>query len=102
MQCPKCKDPHFRYDESWYRKSDGRKKGLEKDTRQAPHPRTNFTARCKKCGFVGEVQMTEKPLVKIFNCSCNKKIETEIQQDKWFVAFCDECYDWKCGFVEEC
>ena len=55
MQCPKCKDPHLRYDESWYRKSDGKRKSKGKEGRQSPHKRTNFTARCKKCGFVGEV-----------------------------------------------
>jgi len=56
MECPKCKDPHCRYEESWYRKSDGKRKKIQ-DTglKKKPHPRENFKAKCKKCGWEGEV-----------------------------------------------
>jgi len=55
MKCPKCNKEGLRYDESYSRKSDGIRRGLSSKQRSNLWKRTNFFARCKKCGWEGEI-----------------------------------------------
>ena len=52
MRCPKCGDPHCKYEENW-RKERDRYTG-EARKRRPINYRTNFKAKCKKCGWSGE------------------------------------------------
>ena len=55
MKCPKCGKSGCRYDESWYRKLDGKRINTIPKERKKDWKRTNFHARCKKCGWAGEI-----------------------------------------------
>jgi hypothetical protein len=54
MKCPKCNKEGFRYDESFYRKKDGLRKGMTDKQRKILWKRTNFHGKCKNCGWKGE------------------------------------------------
>ena len=48
MKCPKCDDHMLRYVEKRKEKTD------KKDDKRPP--RTNFRAKCRKCGWEGELR----------------------------------------------
>lgn len=48
MHCPKCNYPRIRYNQVIRKKGSSRK--------FKPDPRTDFTVKCKKCGWEGEIR----------------------------------------------
>ena len=51
MKCPKCRKEGCKYEESW--KDRINKLTKESRNKQGSNWRTNFKAKCKKCGWEG-------------------------------------------------
>jgi len=51
--CPNCGDKHLKYEVS---RKDNWKGRTDYSTRQSLKPRENFKAKCKKCGWEGEIR----------------------------------------------
>lgn len=55
MMCPKCQGHRCKYKVSWARKPDGLRHTVTSEERKKGYTRTDFSAKCQDCDWVGEI-----------------------------------------------